>query len=263
MKEIDKRKLYLQVRYRAVMLQLNMEQRRVVERCFGITRVIRNHLLLLTKDFTDSQARAKDFTFRELEAEILRLMNTRNDGLLTDEAITPTFLRGVLLAWLSEWRDFRSHRIERPKFQQHQDSQRLYFMDRGFEYTENKFKVEHLGLDLFLESSRYTLSHKAEMHLLKRDAQGNYWLYSLHESSKYLPDTSQDETTINWCEKILTIENELRISRRRDLGISGSKRKDQRIDNENRLSILRKVTLDRLLRARDAKIQEYQAQAAA
>ena len=261
---LDKEHPYLHVHYRAVQLQLNPDQRAAVERFFGMVRMVTNNLLLKTKDYPDSLARSKEFTIEELEQETLRFMNESDYPPFKEGLLTPGILKGILVAWLSEWNDFRHRRIERPKFHNHGDPQRFYIIDTSaVEYTNNNFKILHCpDIDLYLRSSKYPVSNKAPVHLIKRNENGEYWLYSLHEFVRYTASSNQDEVLNAWCSKILTIERELKINRRRYLTTSGARRSDRNQESEHVLMTLRKITLDRLLRAREARIHDHIAEAA-
>lgn len=262
-KVIDKSQPCLHVHYRATHLRPDINQVAAMERFFGMVRMIRNHLLLLTKDYPDDLARSKQFTIKELEQVTLKFMNESDYPPFQEGLLTPGILKGILVVWLSEWNDFRNRRIERPVFQKHQDPQQFYVIDTAaVEYTDNKFKMIHCpDFDLYLKSSKFPVSNKAPVHLLKRTADGNYWLYTLHENIRYMPDTAQDDVLASWCDRILTLERELKSNRRRYLNTSGARRSESNQEMEYQLMTLRKITLDRLLRAREAKIQGHIAQA--
>lgn len=260
---MNKEKMYLHVHYRAIRLEMTSVQIAALERFFSMGRMITNHLLMLMKYYADDLARAKTFTLKDLERESLKFMNESNYPPFEEGLLTPGILKGILVSWLSEWNDFRQKRTSRPRFQKHQDPQRFYIIDNSaVEYTENKFKMLHCPeLELHLKSSRFPISNKAHVHLLKRMDDGSYWLYTLHESVRYDKHASQDEILSSWCDRILTIERELKSNRRRYLATSGARRNQQNSDLEIQVMTLRKITLDRLLRARDAKVLSLIAQA--
>lgn len=260
---MDKEKLFLHVHYRAIRLEMDSVQIAALERFFSMVRMISNHLLMLTKYYADDLARAKKFTLKEVECETLKFMNESNYPPFEEGLLTPGILKGILVSWLSEWNDFRQKRISRPQFQKHQDSQRFYIIDStAVEYTENKFKMLHCPeLELYLKSSRFPISNKAHVHLFKRMDDGTYWLYTLHESVRYNQNASQDEVLTTWCDRILTIDRELKSNRRRYLATSGARRNQQNGELEIQAMTLRKITLDRLLRAREVRVQNHVAQA--
>jgi len=259
---MDKEKVFLHVHYRAIRLEMDSIQIAALERFFSMARMIANHLLMLTKYYADDLARAKTFTLKELERETLKFMNESNYPPFEEGLLTPGILKGILVSWLSEWNDFRQKRINRPQFQKHQDPQRFYIIDStAVEYTENKFKMLHCPeLELYLKSSRFPISNKAHVHLFKRMDDGSYWLYTLHESVRYNQNTNQDEVLSAWCDRILTIDRELKSNRRRYLATSGARRGQQNSDLEIQSMTLRKITLDRLLRAREVRVQSHIAQ---
>ncbi len=255
---IDKERPCLHVHYRAIRLHPDIAQKMAIERYFGLVRVISNYLLTKTKNHIEEQARNKVFTVRELEEDVFQYMQQSELPLFKEGLITPEVLRGIVVAWVSEWEDFRHHRTKRPSFKQHQDAQKFYIIDTAVSYTENNFKLTPCpDFQFSLKSSRFPLSNKATMHLVKRTENGEYWLFTLHESHKHTQDASQDEVLMNMCSKVIDLENEVKYGKRRYLSTSGSRRSGS-VHTECQLLTLRKVILDRLLRVRDQRIINQQ-----
>lgn len=255
---IDKERPCLHVHYRAIHLRPDAAQKMAIERYFGLVRVIGNYLLAKTKNHSEEQARGKIFNVRDLEEDVLQYMQQSELPLFKEGLITPEILRGIVVAWVSEWEDFRHHRTKRPSFKQHQDVQKFYIIDTAVSYTENNFKLTPCPEFQFsLRSSRFPLSNKAPVHLVKRTEDGEYWLFTLHEALKHSPDTYQDEVLASMCAKVIDLENEVKYGKRRYLSTSGSRRSGN-VYVECQLLTLRKIILDRLLRVRDQRILNQQ-----
>lgn len=258
---IDKRDMCLHVHYRVCQLNPDHDQKTAIERLFGMNRMISNNLLLKMKDYPDDLARNKVLTFQQVEAETLKFVNEAPQGIFDENLFTPGILKGILVAWLSRWEDFRNHRNTRPVFQDITTDQSFYVYDNEVEYTDNNFKIIPFPeVSLYLKSSKFPVSPRAPIHLLTRTLSGSDWqyeLYSLHEFVRYSSDKNQDEVLATWCARILNLEKDTRIVRRRYLGTYGGNRRTESNDTEYQLMLLRKITLDRLLRARVQKINQY------
>lgn len=258
---IDKRDMCLHVHYRLCKLNPDADQKTALERLFGMSRMISNNLILKMKDYPDDLARSKPLTLYDIEAETLKFVNDAKEGIFTEELFTPGILKGILVTWLSRWEDFRNHRNSRPQFQDYQSNQSFYIFANEVEYTDNNFKIVPFPeVSLYLKSSKFPVSTRAPVHLLQRTMNGTdheYSLYTLHEFVRYSPDKNQDEVLATWCARILNLEKDTRTVRRRYLGTYGGSRKIESSDTEYQLMLLRKITLDRLIRARESKITQY------
>lgn len=241
--------------YRACRLTLTEEAKTTLEKYFGLSRFLSNHLLNLTQDHSDADARRREIKYEECEAEILKKMNASDDSIFKDGLITPELMKGLVVSWVSEWNDFRHERVHRPTFKRYSDVQKFYILDMdAVAYTKNNFKVLHTPeLSIDLTPPKHYLPERATAHLLKKEADGSYWLYSLHEAVKPFPATELDEELTNWGKKMIQIERELKNARRRYLNTSGTRRGNMP-QQEHFLMTLRKISLDRLLRQRESKI---------
>lgn len=244
--------------YRASPLYLNEQQKLIIESMFGLSRMIQNNLLTKMSPLSDIQASGKILDMDSCLTETLKYLNDRNFDSDQEKLLTPGVVRSILTAFISEWNDFRSKRIKRPQFKTYQDSQVLWFLDDTcFNYSELVFELPDAGLKLSLNKSRYNISPRSgKAHFIRKEESGDYVLYSLHEkiSSNI---TTQDEIITAWGEKILSIERELYQNRRRYLNVGGGKRRQSGEEKEFTLMVIRKITLDRLIRSRDGKLKSF------
>lgn len=242
----------LQFYFRRSPVYLTTDQRFVVEQLFTMRRVIVNNLITKYQSLVDSQARLHQWTFGTAETETLRFLNDQNYPFLEEGYLTPGLLKGILLAFIAEWEDFRAKRFYRPKFIQRSDTQSFWFLDsKSFTIGENSFRLEDVNLEFTLRQSTISLPRVAKAHNLIKDESGNFLIHSLHETIRPEPHPQQDPQITTWGRKILSIENEERRSNRKVhyLGL----RNNRQTSNENLTMTLRLIILNRILRERQPK----------
>lgn len=240
----------IQFYYRYHVLKLDVEQTLLMERWFSVQRMISNHLFSLTQHLLNSDAIAHKWTVEAAMAEALMVMN-KSDNEIFDH-VTPVILRSIVVAWVSEWEDYRNNRIRRPEFKSHRDEQTLWFLDKDcIDYKETQFLLN--GSDaapIQLPASRIEVPRKATAFMCGRTKNGSYVFASLHERMCREVHEKQDMEATRWGKRIVLIEQELREHRRRYKDPSHPKVKAA----EDLILTLRKIILHRILRQREEKI---------
>lgn len=239
----------LQFYYRYHTLKLNPAQTLQVETWFGVSRVISNHLVSLTQHLTHADAVNVHWSVEEVSQEILLLMN-KTDTRLFDH-LTPTLVRSIASAWVSEWDDYRNARIHRPVFKNSRDEQTLWLLDRRcLDYQEQSFSFPGSEVPIQLLANKIEVPKKVSAYLVSRTKQGNYIFVTLHERTCSEVHQKQDGEITRWGRRIVTIEQELRKLRRQYREPLHPKIRQA----EDQILILRKIILHRILRQREEKL---------
>lgn len=251
---------YIQFYYRHSRLRLTEPQRVKLETLFGMVRVLVNHLVQKLQSFNDIHASNTELTFEECETILLRYLNDNEFSWGQEDYLQPAVLKGIVLAYISEWEDFRHKRNRRPPFRSFQDEQQFWVLDPKFvSYSEDRFTLfNDPDLSFTLPPSRIPLPRSATAHLLQRGSDGYYTLSSLHERICMTPHPDQDPIITNWGARIVQSTQKTRHNRRRQWNTAASRQRQTEVTDE--AMILRKITLDRLLRQRNEKIQTIQQQ---
>lgn len=246
----------VQFYYRLAHLHPSKEQTLLLESFFGMMRMITNHLTLQTKLLNDTEAAKQRFIFEECEALCLRYINDSDFPMM--DHISPAILRSMIIAWISEWEDFREKRTKRPEFKTSKDVQQFWILESGaLRILGDSFSFDCFPDQIFtLPPSRIQLPRKTTACYIQRNAPGVYQFVALYEQPTLNPHPAQDEVITQWGEKIRNIENEINGTRRHYL--MGNRRKPSDRRNEHRLMLFRKIILARLIRQREEKLKEEQ-----
>ena len=243
--------------YRHHYLQLSDSQQLMLERMFGIARILTNHLLNHIRHLQHIQGNPVTLNYGACETLIARLITEQS--FIRFQDIAPEILRSVIVTFLSEWDDYQEKRIKTFNFRNHRDDQYLWILDSNLiQLGDTSLTIKGFDHQPFtVLPSRVTVPKRCTAVVFRKLSPQTYSFTSLHERVCDTPHEEQDSTTQYLGKKLLTTERELRAYKAQVDEQPNVQQSEKIHEDENLCRHIRKIILHRLLRIRDERHQLY------
>jgi len=243
--------------YRHHYLQLTDSQQLMLERMFGIARILTNHLLNHVRHLQHIQGSPVSLDYASCETLIARLITEQS--FIRYQDIAPEILRGIIVTFLSEWDDHQEKRIKTFNFRNHRDDQYLWILDSSLiQLTDTRLTLKGFEHQPFtVLPSRVIVPKRCTAVVFRKLAPQQYSFTSLHERVCETPHVEQDPITRHLGKKLLTTERELRAYKAQVEHQPNAQQSHRIHEDEDQCRMIRKVILHRLLRTRDERYQTY------